>query len=591
MTACSGACTGGACGAQGPCAPGARRCNGDVSEQCSGDGSTWAGVQACATYCAGAGQCALDGLLVTTAIDLDGVVYVKGEAHVFPGGSISSPTGDLTIFADTITVDQGGVITMAPTGMSPWGTGGEGSIKHYSSGSPSCVDTANGGGYGTPGIDGFSSLRPGVSGGPAWNTSDWNLLAGSPGGPVREFSDNVDMGQPAIPGPPGGGVLRLVSTATTTIGGQLVADGQAAVTYGAFPNFAMACGPPAGGSSGGAIVIAGPSVTVTGTLSVAGGNNDQPAFYRTGGLGRVKIDASSASVTGTVTGVVTQSLPPPLSITSASHPDQAAIYNDGGGDLLLAWTRPFAGVQGYYARLDTTAMNPPTAGTGQFVATDATTFPRDSLAAGDNYFHIVSIDAQATVGTLENVLHVAINAAPPAVVSPSHPDPNTWNANTTPTFTWTFPQGDANATGLYYVVDHNGLTIPDASATFVSATQKTVLVPNLSPGIWVFHAVSADTRGYLTKAAADYRVKIGADPGSGSIVGTVTNGSGSPIGGAALSINNGLFTQTANASGTYNFAAVPVGTWQLSASSGGRSATRSVAVTAGGVATANLALP
>src|SRR5262249_34935490 len=119
---------------------------------------------------------------------------------------------------------------------------------------------------------------------------------------------------------------------------------------------------------------------------------------------------------------------------------------------------------------------------------------------------------------------------------------------------------------------------------------KQIVLPALAPGVWVFHIVSVDTQGNRTKAAANYRVNIGTNPGSGAIVGTVTDASGVPVSGAVVSVSNGLYTQSTNSAGQDNLSTVTAGPWQLTVTSNGRSATRTVTVTSGGVSVGNFTL-
>jgi hypothetical protein len=112
------------------------------------------------------------------------------------------------------------------------------------------------------------------------------------------------------------------------------------------------------------------------------------------------------------------------------------------------------------------------------------------------------------------------------------------------------------------------------------------------PGIWVMHVVAMDQRGYLTKSAAHFRVFIGDDPGNGVVLGQVADGMGKPISSAAVSINRGLYTQTTNSSGNFNFAAVPAGSYELRVSVPGKAPmTQSIMVTKGGSTTANVNVP
>jgi hypothetical protein len=388
-----------------------------------------------------------------------------------------------------------------------------------------------------------------------------------------------------IRGGNGGGVLRLIAT-TISIAGQVTARGEDGLPMAGIAFFGgsapSGCPGYSGAGSGGGILLAARSVTVTGAVLAPGGVSPNANYPTTGdgGLGRVKILAASSTLTGTLTGAVVSTLLPPLAVTSATYPDPGLAYNDNGVPLQLSWERAFPAVQGYYVRLDAAGSGPPTPGNGQFITTEARSYPITALASGDNFFHIVPVDAQSNVGVLETVFKIHVNNAAPPVTSSSHPSQTTWSSNTSPSFTWTFPQGDASASGARYVFDQDGLTVPGASATFIPVTQKQILLPNVPPGLRVFHILSVDTRGYPTQAVSHYRVKIGADPGSGSIVGAVVDGGGAPIAGASLSVNNGLFTQASNSAGQYNFGAtIPAGSWQLRATIGGRTAVKTVAVT------------
>jgi hypothetical protein len=511
---------------------------------------------------------------VTGQTTLDGVVYVKGAVDVHSGATLSSPTGNLTIYADSITVENGGSIAVAPTGATATGAGGNGYWDGYEN-----YIGGGGGGYATAGSGGSAP-------GPAWgSTTDSSVGPGSAGGNgVEPSATNGEYGGA------GGGVLRLFAS-TITIAGQVTANG-------AVGQADLSCYGGGGGGSGGGLLVAGDSITITGSVSAVGGTGGKASTcYNSstggnGGNGRVKVLwGSTHSVTGTLSGTVTQGLMPPIPVTSSSHPDPTLTYNDDYPSLLLSWTRPFPSLQGYYVLVNTQASSPPTPNSGQFLATDFTSFPPSALVAGDNYFHIVPTDAMSNVGTVESVFHVRINSTPPALGSQSHPDQTAWSTNVNPYFAWTFPQGNSNVTGIYYVFDHDGLTVPTTSSTFLPASQMQLLISNVAAGVWVFHAVSVDQAGYLTNAAGNYRVNIGVDPGSGGVLGQVVDSTSQPVSGANVSINDGLYTQSTTSTGSYNFTAVPAGSWTVSATSNGKTASATVTVTSGSAATANLTLP
>jgi hypothetical protein len=225
---------------------------------------------------------------------------------------------------------------------------------------------------------------------------------------------------------------------------------------------------------------------------------------------------------------------------------------------------------------------------GELVALD-----RAAVVAGDNYFHIASVNPQSAVGTIEQPFRIRVNTAPPTISSSSHPSETAWSPNVNAFFSWTLPNADVNHKGYYYVLDHFGDTVPPTSGPLLPVAQKQLLLSNLAAGIWQLHVVSIDQRGYRTKAADHYQIRIGTDPGAGTLLGTVMSG-GAPVQGAKVRINRSLIgpDQASLANGAYNFGgSVPAGTWQVSVEkSGYQTQTQMVTVTAGGSTTANFAL-
>jgi hypothetical protein len=525
-----------------PCTPNALRCNVNNVEQCNAAGTMWTVQQMCTTFCAD-NACALPGLDVRGAQSLDGIVHVQGAVDIHDGGMLSSPTGNLTIFAESITVESGGAIAVAATGMSPQGAG-------EAAGCPGC--DPSGGNY-------------------SWvSQQDSDVFPGSPGGAAYDSTAAAA----------GGGVLQLFA-ATIDIAGQLTANG---ASGGPFVSPSGDYG--GGGASGGGILLSGNSVTVTGAISTAGGPGGPSVsglpFGQSGFPGGVKLLYGTGSNFGTATinGTQTTGLAPPVELASSSHPDPTLIYNDNFVSLDLNWKAPFA-VQGYYMLLNTTPVSPPTAANGTFQGATQASFSANNVTQGANYVHIVSVDQQSNIGSIENNFEIQINKAPPHVSSTSHPDPTQFYNDVNPYFSWTYPQGSASVSGAYYVFDHFGNTIPTTTDTKLPATQQQLLLPNVGAGVWVLHVISADSQGRLTKVAGNYRVNIGANPGSGGISGHVVNASSQPVTGAVISVNNGLYTTTTDSNGNYSIATVTAGQWQLSATSGALTGAQTITVTAG----------
>nr|HEX4314279.1 carboxypeptidase regulatory-like domain-containing protein [Kofleriaceae bacterium] len=537
----------------GPCIPDSLRCNGNNVETCNAAGTMWMVTTTCQTFCAD-NACALDGLDITSDQSLDGIVHVKGSVDVHAGATLSSPTGDLTIFADSITIETGGSISVAPTGMTGSGSGED----------ATCQECEAEGGQ------------------PFGSQLNADVFAGSPGGKAFGTTTN----------PLGGGVLRLLAPAIT-VSGQITANGESGlqpVAGGCFGG---------GGASGGSVLLYGDSVTATGSISAAaglGGPNGSCGGTGTGepgGDGFVKILFGSHNdfATAMIKGTVTSGIMPPVPLTSTSHPDPTLVYNDGFVSLDMQWAKPFD-VQGYYVLLSPTAVQPPTASNpnAMFQAAEKVSFSADAVGDGANYVHIVSVDQQSNIGTIENTFKIQINTEPPSMSSPTNPSQTTFTNNTNPDFAWSYPQGDANVTGAYYVFDHFGLTVPTTTDMLLPATQKQLLEQNVQPGVWVLHVVSVDTAGRLTKEAGHYRINIGTDPGAGAISGTVIDSTSQPVSGATVTVNRGLYTATTDADGVYSISNVTAGTWELSATNGTKSATKNITVVMGMTASGDLTI-
>lgn len=534
----------------GPCAPGALRCNGDSAQVCNAEGTHWDTVEECTTFCQD-GLCALDGLDVTSDMALEGNILVQGAVTVRAGATLSSTTGNLQITADSITVELGGSISMAPTGKSPDGKGND---AFSSSAQP------GGGGYGTVRVWG--------------SDTDSDVQAGSPGGKMVALN-------PLVPEALGGGVVKLLA-AKIVIAGQITANGANGGS-----NTAV-CAVGGGGGSGGGVLLAGDDITVTGSISAGGGlggpsniNCGIAAFGGEGGDGRVKIlhGANIEVVDGAVVaGRVTQGLAPPIPLRSTSHPDPFSIYNDGFLSFDVSWTKSFPSLMGYYVRLDTTSNSPPTAANGQFQDTDKVSFSPNDITDGENFVHVVSVDGLSAIGTVETVFRVQINTQGPSVSSASHPSPSVFTSNTSPFFSWSYPQGDENVAGAYYVMDQFGDTVPSATDTAVPANQKQLQKSGVPEGVWVMHVVSVDTAGRLSKAAGHYRVNIGTDPGAGAVIGRIVDAASQGVPSATVSINRGLFTTFTDSSGNFSLPTVTAGTWELSVKSGAATATKTITV-------------
>ena len=567
---CAVSCVSGLC--TGACSPGEKRCNMKAVEECNGAGTAWSTVEMCTGSCS-SGRCALANLDVTMNKSLDGTIYVDGDFIVRSGVTVQVPRGDLTVYAKNITVENMATINAAPTGNPyGWGQGNRGSYNESSGG---------GGGNGTYGNPGMGSY-PGSGGAPIGSNTDLWVVGGGRGA--------TPAGGGGGAGGSGGGAIRLIASDKITMAGFLTANGtnggDYTATYG---------GGGGGGAGGGILLAATGNVVVSGNISATGGGGGRGyngSFGGGGGQGRVRtLTGGTTMVTGSIAGQRTDGLLPPTTITSSTHPNQDLIYNDDFDQVQMSWVSPFASRQGYYHMLNTTLWQVPTPGTGKFVNTEMVSFPASAVATGENYFHITPVDAMSNVGTVENTFRIQINRTPPSVASSSHGSSTTWYDNPDVFFEWNFPVSENNVKGVYYVLDNYGDTIPDKSATFVPLPQKKILRSMVSNGIWVMHVLAMDQQGYLTKAATHLRVNVGMNPGTGGVLGLVTDSMGKPLDGALVKLNRGLYTQSTNSSGNYNITGVSAGTYELKVSKSGKTATQMVTVTKDMTTTLNVSIP
>ena len=554
VQACATGCQSGVC-TDPTCTPGATRCHGNSVETCNAAGTGWDATETCSTYCA-AGQCALTSLDVGSNSNYHGTVIVAGDFTVGNNSTLTADTGDLTIVADNITVAAGAAIAVAPTGTNPKGE----SCYYYSQ--YSGYYYYYGANYGQQG-GGYVS--------PVGGDNDANVEPGGVGARANYYACGRDT-EPVTTH--GGGTLRLIARKTVTIGGQILVAGEN--PQGSDPV----------GGAGGGVQIAGDTITITGSISTAGGTGS--------GYGRVRLlYGTTLTNTGTIIGQVTQGRRPPLQLTSPTHPDPTLVYNDGFTKLTLAHERPFVAAQGYLHAVDQTELNPPQPSTGTFVGSESFDVDATAFHAGDNWIHLASIDASSALSNVEARFHVNVNTDAPDASSTSHTSPTTWYDNPNPYFAWTNPQGldDRNFRRVHYVLDHFGDTVPTAADTALPVSQKQLLVSNLANGIWVLHVVSEDTMGHLTKAAAHVVVRVGSDPGSGTVFGSVFDENNHPVSGAIVRVNRGLFQGSTNSSGTYSISGVAAGAWEISVQYPDHTAQpQQLTVTANGQASANFTL-
>lgn len=570
VTTCAEGCFSGLCA--GGCTPGETRCNGADVETCNAIGSGWDVTDSCGTYCAvSQGQCALSELTVSAETMLNGTVFVDGPVVVQSGALLHSPEGNLTIYARSITVESGAVIDVAAKGQNTAGRGADG--RSLNCEGSTRTTGGRGGSYGTQAP--FPRCHE-LGQTSAIYGSDYDAFVeeGSPGGNSPIQSGGFGGGGL------GGGVIRLIAD-TIRVEGDIRANGgtgQGSNHPGAGTG---------GGGSGGGVLLAADHLTVTGNIETKGGQrgiSTRPQHEGSdGGNGRIKLlYGSHGEISGTFIGATTQGVLPPVALSSPTHPDPKLVYNDDFDAVAFTWEKPFPGVAGYYFAASKTQYAVPTDSDTQ-VSGESKVLPGSAFAtSGTHYFHIASVNAAGEVSTVESNFAIRINTLAPLVVSESNPDKNAWYEAPLATFAWTVPQGDENVRNFYYVFDQYGDTVPTLNDTMLPGSQRDLTLSPVGQGIWSFHLIASDTQGRLTKRATHYRVKVGEDRGNGSVSGTIVDQNAQPVQGATVTVNRGLLlpetpNATSNAAGSFHFARVPAGSWELRVSAPGYE-TRDVAV-------------
>lgn len=225
-----------------------------------------------------------------------------------PAGVTVRVTGSraLVLLAEGITIagtlDLHGGTASDPTVAGPGGTAGSKALTSPGSGtgggaSGKVIDKydggGGGGGYGEPGGAGGASLTHGAiggQGGGSWGPSTLVPLVGGSGG---------GAGGPGLSGTPGpggggGGAVELVALKEISISGGVNAGGGGGGGGLAFTDNGGAGG---GGGSGGAILLEAPQVEVTGVLAANGGG---------GGGAAQKTDAGQPGQSGLLSDVTAE---------------------------------------------------------------------------------------------------------------------------------------------------------------------------------------------------------------------------------------------------------------------------------------------
>jgi hypothetical protein len=243
-------------------------------------------------------------LLATGNVTINGVINVSGAV----GGSLGRPGASGPGGFDGGTGGDG--VTSAPAGAGLGPGGGNAGTN--------CV--GSGGSYGTQGgVPTGNCTTPGPAvatyGSPALRP----IIGGSGG---SGGSASAVPGDAGGGGGGGGGALVIASSGTLTVGstGQLVADGGNGAPR---PGYAFG----GGGGSGGAIRLIATTISSSGSLYARGGTVSH-AGAGPGGLGRIRLEAYTLTVSGTRSPEPTQSQP--LSVFPSTGQPTLAIATVAG---------------------------------------------------------------------------------------------------------------------------------------------------------------------------------------------------------------------------------------------------------------------
>ena len=539
---------------------------------------------------------------ISTNTELCGVQELN-KLTLQGGAKVTCATGAIDIRAAEVLIDPASSIDVSATSS-------ESSGQTYNICGAACVcdygyTGASGGGNGTKGANSLSTAgdaRSPEMGGCLGSCVQFGC-SGRTGGPTRGLASELDaplggMGGTGCAsgfsscstpwsGGKGGGSVRIVASKSITVQGHILADG--ATGANASDNAWIG----AGGGAGGSIVLAAPSLYLgTAHLSAApgkGGKGTKPSSYYTsnyahggdGGKGWIKLaHGPNSATTGTFDGAtVVESVLPPLTVTSTTHPNQQLAYNDTFTQLDVAWEAPFPEVTGYWYGLSNSASQVLSAANGTYTTATSTTFPAASLSpAGSWFVRVLAVDGAAIAGTVAARFDVHVNATPHTVASSSHPNPDAWYTGTAVALSWTPPAGASAASfpAFWYRVDRSSTASPaDAKASWTRTTNPQVVVTAdatgapLSSFTYYFHLVAEDTRGNLTKQAAHFRVQLGTEPAKVTFFGYVKDGGGTAVTGAKVHLEPYGLEQTTDANGYFLFSGMYAGTYALTATKAG----------------------
>ena len=126
---------------------------------------------------------------------------------------------------------------------------------------------------------------------------------------------------------------------------------------------------------------------------------------------------------------------------------------------------------------------------------DESTSIQRTLDDGIWYFHIKAISQTGVAGaTTHYPIRIDTEIIKPVILSPTHPNSETWYGSTKPQFSWTLKEDLSGISRIYGVWDNLSNTIPDKLIDD-HLTDDNLAVINLSSGVWFFHLMIVDNAG------------------------------------------------------------------------------------------------
>jgi len=424
--------------------------------------------------------------------------------------------GELTIYADSIYIDETSQINTDGTSSGGPGNGGNGESSE-SHGSPYQNYYYGGGGggagYGNFGDDGDDSTH---SGNPAGGIggiqygNNFSIQKGSKGG-----NSGTSW---AVQGGNGGGCIQIFCFDLNIIGSisSNGVNGATGIIYNNHHDLVYVTGGGGGGSGGGIFLYAN-IIDGNGLISCEGGMGGDAgvgqgsAYGGNGSGGRITIlicntDNLQINVGN---GELLNTIMPPK-IFSTTHSNSNLFYNNNF--VIISWNQlTVTFIQGYLYLFNNEASTIPDEETGSAIS-DTTVTLND--IEGIHFFHIVSVNNTGEIGQFANHFQININQTPPDIISSfTHPDSTIWySINQNFEFSWdtsSVPNDDESFDGYWYKIDQNPNTIPTTNDNFVSDNELE-LNTELEDGIWYFHVLSEDTMGNLTETAGHFKFRVDA---------------------------------------------------------------------------------